>query len=63
MPSQVSDQQLGDAILESVDHGAFPQSEDVASAQVSSAALPKLMEMVGRAREEKKVCESASLSG
>ncbi|KAF2644286.1 hypothetical protein P280DRAFT_421130 [Massarina eburnea CBS 473.64] len=52
MPSQVSDQQLGDAVLESVQHGSFPQSEDVASAEVSSAALPKLLEVVGRARED-----------
>lgn len=55
MADQVSDQQLGDAVLESVQHGSFPQSEHVASAQLSSATLPKLLEIVDKAREEKKV--------
>ena len=55
MPTQVSDEDLGDAILQSVEYGSFPQSEDVASATVSSNALPKLLEVVGRAREDTKV--------
>ncbi|KAF1954011.1 WD40 repeat-like protein [Byssothecium circinans] len=54
MPSQVSDQQLGDAVLESVEYGSFPQSEHVASAEVSSAALPKLLAVVRKAREDTK---------
>ncbi|KAF2242557.1 hypothetical protein BU26DRAFT_466911 [Trematosphaeria pertusa] len=66
MPSQVSVQELGDAILQSVEHGSFPQSEDVASAPVTSTVLPKLLEVVGTARENtkneiRKVCrETAS---
>ena len=55
MPPKVSDEQLGDAILESVEHGSFPQDGDVASATVPSTALPKLLEKVGKAREEAKV--------
>ena len=55
MPDHVSDQQLGDAVLESVQHDSFPQSEHVASAQLSPATLPKLLDIVGKAREEKKV--------
>ncbi|KAF3044752.1 ribosome bioproteinsis protein ytm1 [Didymella heteroderae] len=54
MPPKVSDEQLGDAILESVEHGSFPQDGDVASATVPSTALPKLLEKVGKAREEAK---------
>ncbi|CAI6341570.1 unnamed protein product [Periconia digitata] len=54
MSDQVSDQQLGDAVLESVQHGSFPQSEHVASAELSPATLPKLLDIVGKAREEKK---------
>ncbi|KAF2684831.1 hypothetical protein K458DRAFT_301641 [Lentithecium fluviatile CBS 122367] len=54
MPPQVSDQELGDAFLQSVEHGSFPQSEDVASASVSADALPKLLEAVGKAREDTK---------
>ena len=55
MSSQVPDQSLGDAILQSVERGTFPQSEDVASAPVPSSALPKLLEIVGQAREKAKV--------
>jgi hypothetical protein len=55
MSSQVSAEKLGDAILQSVEHGGFPQDEHVASAAVPSSALPKLLEVVGRAREETKV--------
>jgi hypothetical protein len=58
MAPQVSDEQLGHAVLESVEHGSFPQSEDVASAEVSSAALPKLLEVMSAAREKTKVCFS-----
>ncbi|KAF1929742.1 uncharacterized protein M421DRAFT_60313 [Didymella exigua CBS 183.55] len=54
MPPKVTDAQLGDAILESAKHGSFPQDEDVASATVPSSALPKLLEKVGRAREDAK---------
>lgn len=55
MPSNVSDEQLGDAILESAEHGSFPQDGDVASATVPSSALPKLLEKVGKAKEDAKV--------
>jgi hypothetical protein len=55
MPPQASDEQLGDALLQSVAYGAFPQDEDVASATVPSRALPKLLEVVGKARENTKV--------
>ena len=55
MPSQVSDQELGEAILQTVQHNTFPQSEHVASAAVPSTALPVLLEVVGKAREDAKV--------
>ncbi|KAL1793338.1 hypothetical protein ACET3X_008320 [Alternaria dauci] len=54
MPSQVSDDQLGDALLQSAEHGAFPQDEQVASATVPPSALPKLLEVVAKAREDTK---------
>lgn len=56
MSSQVSPEQLGDATLQSVEHGGFPQDEHVASAAVPASALPKLLELVGRAREITKAC-------
>jgi centromere/kinetochore protein ZW10 len=55
MSSQVSAEKLGDAILQSIEHGAFPQDDDVASASVPSTALPKLLEVVGKAKEDTKV--------
>ncbi|KAF1838329.1 hypothetical protein BDW02DRAFT_565155 [Decorospora gaudefroyi] len=54
MPSHASDEQLGDALLQSVEHGAFPQDEQVASATVPCSALPKLLEIVGKAGEDTK---------
>jgi hypothetical protein len=55
MTSQVSPDKIGNAILQSVEHGAFPQDEDVASASVPSSALPKLLDIVGKAKEDAKV--------
>jgi len=55
MPSQVSDAQLGDALLQTVAYKRPPQDEHVASAAVPSTALPKLLEAVQKAREDTKV--------
>ncbi|KAL1595834.1 ribosome biogenesis protein ytm1 [Paraconiothyrium brasiliense] len=54
MSSPVSDQELGDALLHSVQHGSFPQSEHVSSAPVGSAALPKLRQTLEKARDDTK---------
>jgi centromere/kinetochore protein ZW10 len=61
MSSQVSAEKLGDAILQSVEHGAFPQDEDVSSASVPSSTLPQLLELVDNAKEATKVCETSCL--
>lgn len=61
MPASVSDEVLGDAILQSAENGSFPQDGDVASATVPSSALPKLLEKVGKAKEDAKVCAKCSL--
>jgi centromere/kinetochore protein ZW10 len=55
MSSQVSDEQLGDAILQSAENGSFPQDEQVASAAVPASALPKLIATINEARENTKV--------
>jgi centromere/kinetochore protein ZW10 len=55
MSSPISDQALGEAILQAVQHGAFPQSEDVASAPVPAEALPKLLEAIKKAQDDIKV--------
>lgn len=61
MPASVSDEVLGDAILQSAENGSFPQDGDVASATVPSSALPKLLEKIGKAKEDAKVCAKCSL--
>lgn len=55
MSAQVSDQELGESLLQSVENGSFPQSENVASAPVGSEALPKLRQILAAARDETKV--------
>ncbi|KAF1974030.1 hypothetical protein BU23DRAFT_505803 [Bimuria novae-zelandiae CBS 107.79] len=54
MSSQVSDQELGDVLLQSVQTGSFPQSENVASAAVGSDALPILRQTLEKARDDTK---------
>jgi centromere/kinetochore protein ZW10 len=55
MSAPVSNQELGESLLHSVQNGSFPQSEDVASAPVGSEALPKLRETLEKARDDTKV--------
>jgi centromere/kinetochore protein ZW10 len=55
MPSKISEKELGDAIIQSVEHGVYPESEDVASAELPPTALPNLLEAIGKARENVKV--------
>lgn len=62
MSEQASDAQLGDAILQSVQHGAFPQDERVASSIVPASALPKLLETINKAREETRVRHSTCIA-
>lgn len=59
MSSKVSHKQFGDAILQSAEHGSFPQDGDVASATVPSSALPELLETVSKAREDARVCDTS----
>ena len=59
MSLKVSHKQLGDAILQSAEHGSFPQDGDVASATVPSSALPELLETVSKAREDARVCDTS----
>lgn len=55
MPSQVSDEQLGQAILNSAKDGSYPASEEVISADVPASALPVALQLLRDAREEVKV--------
>ncbi|KAI9724473.1 MAG: hypothetical protein M1812_000541 [Candelaria pacifica] len=55
MPSTVTDKQLQQAVLQSVQDGAYPDSEAVISAELPSSALPGLLARFKQARERFKV--------
>lgn len=57
MSTSASKEELSQAILQQVEHGLYPESEDVASADIPSDALPALLQAVGRARDGVKVGE------
>ncbi len=54
MPSQITSQQYGQAVLEHVQSGAYPE-EEVISAQLPSSALPEVLRFIEQAREDVKV--------
>ncbi|KAF2499152.1 hypothetical protein BU16DRAFT_454802 [Lophium mytilinum] len=54
MPSQISDEALGSVILHSVTYSSYPESEDVASAELPPSALPHLQKVLEEAREDVK---------
>lgn len=55
MPSQISDREYGQAILESVRSGSYPDTEAVVSADLPPSALPTVLKLVAQAREDVKV--------
>ncbi|KAF2090490.1 WD40 repeat-like protein [Saccharata proteae CBS 121410] len=61
IPPHLSAEKLGGAVLEYVDRNAYPDSEDVASAELPAAALPTLLGGIEKAREQVKT-ELRSLS-
>ncbi|KAF2435010.1 hypothetical protein EJ08DRAFT_580829 [Tothia fuscella] len=54
MSSSASREELSQAILQQVEYGAYPESDNVASADIPSDALPALLEAVGKARDSVK---------
>lgn len=57
MPSRSSDDQLSNAILQSVEDGFYPEDEDVVSAELPPSALTSLSELLEQARTDVKVKE------
>jgi hypothetical protein len=51
MATTASNEELSQAILQQVEYGAYPESENVASAEIPPAALPALLDAVDKARE------------
>lgn len=55
MPSQISERQYGQAVLNSVQNGIYPESEEIVAAEVPPSALPAILKLVDQAREDVKV--------
>lgn len=54
MPSQITSEQYGQAVLKHVQSGAYPE-EEVISAQLPPSALPVVSKLIEQAREDVKV--------
>lgn len=52
MPPKASDEALADAVIQNVEFGAYPDSEDVISADLPASALPRLLDTIQKARDE-----------
>lgn len=55
MPSQISDDAFGQALLHAIQDGGYPEAEEVISAELPSSALPVILERLGQARVDVKV--------
>ena len=55
MPSHITTQQYSQAVLEHVQTGAYPDSEEVISAEFPPSALPEVSKLIEQAREDVKV--------
>ncbi|KAF2098527.1 hypothetical protein NA57DRAFT_38787 [Rhizodiscina lignyota] len=52
MPPKASDEALADAVIQNVEFGTYPDSEDVISAELPASALPQLLDTIQKARDE-----------
>ena len=55
MPSHPSDWELGEAVLNSVKNGSYPESEEIISAELLPSAFPIALELLEKARHNLKV--------
>lgn len=59
MPSSATTGQLGEAILNAVQNGTYPESEDIISADFPPTAFPQALELLKGAQDEVKVFTSS----
>lgn len=57
MSSKIAPQQYAQALLDHVQNGTFPESEEVVSAELPPSALPAVSKLIEQAREDAKVGE------
>ncbi len=55
MPKPFTDDQYGQALFESAQSGAYPESEELVSAELPSSALPGIVKLLEKGREDVKV--------
>lgn len=55
MPSQISYCEYAQAVLDSVRSGAFPENEEVVSAELPPSAVPTVLKLIDEARDDVKV--------
>ena len=55
MPSHITTRQYSQAVLEHVQTGVYPESEEVISADFPPSALPEVSKLIEQAREDVKV--------
>ena len=55
MPPLLKHQQLAQAILDHVQSGAYPEAEDIASAELRVSALPDVSKYIEQAHADLKV--------
>ena len=55
MPSRMQPEQYAKAILDNVQIGAYPESEEIISSDLPAAALPRVSQHIDQAREDVKV--------
>ena len=58
MSSNITPQQYAQALLDHVQNGTFPESEEVVSAELPPSALPTVSKLIEQAREDAKVGDS-----
>ncbi|KAK3045316.1 hypothetical protein LTS18_014050 [Coniosporium uncinatum] len=55
MSSNPSEDELVQAVLQTIDNGAYPESEGIASAELPVGVLPKLLDAVNQARSNTEI--------
>lgn len=55
MPAPVSDCHYGRALLDNVQDGSYPESEEVISAELPAPAIPGILKLLEQARNDLRV--------
>lgn len=61
MPPDVLYHQYGQALLDSVRDGSYPESEEVISAELPPAAIPDILNNLEQTRNDVKVCTGSRI--